>query len=93
MLPAGTLPPNPQELLGRPAFRLFMRDLAKQYDVTLLDTPDGLLYADTQNIVAEAGAALLVMHKHHTRMSDALSLQAQLADARAQIVGVVLNEF
>jgi protein-tyrosine kinase len=93
VLSAGTLPPNPQELLGRPAFKLLMRDLAKNYDVTLLDTPDGLLYADTQNIVAETGAALLVMHKNHTRISDALALQAQLVNAKAQIVGAVFNEF
>jgi chain length determinant protein tyrosine kinase EpsG len=93
VLPAGTLPPNPQELLGRPAFRLLMCDLAKNYDVTLLDTPGGLLYADTQNIVVQTGAALLVVHKNHTRMSDALALQAQLANANAQVVGVVLNEF
>ena len=92
VLTAGALPPNPQELLGRPAFRLLLRDLAKSYDVTLLDTPDGLLYADMQNVVAETGAALLVMHKNHTRISDAVALQGQFANAKAQIVGVVLNE-
>ena len=93
VLSAGTLPPNPQELLGRPAFRLLMRDLAKNYDITLLDTSGDLLYADTQNIVAETGAALMVMHKHHSRVSDALALQSQLANAKAQIVGAVINEF
>jgi len=93
VLPAGTLPPNPQELLGRPAFKSLMKNLNKKYDVTLLDTPNGLLYADTLNIVAVTGAALLVMHKHHTRMSDALALQTLVANAKAQIVGVVLNEF
>ncbi|MCX7113983.1 MAG: polysaccharide biosynthesis tyrosine autokinase [Proteobacteria bacterium] len=93
VLPAGTLPPNPQELLGRPAFKLLLRDLAENYDITLLDTPNGLLYADTQNIAAETGAALLVMQRHHARMSDALALQAQLANAKAQILGAVLNGF
>lgn len=93
VLPAGTIPPNPQELLGRPAFGALMRDLVKSYDVILLDTPPGTQYADMQNIVASAGAALLVMRKHATRMSDALALQGQLANAKAQIVGAVLNEF
>jgi len=93
VLPAGTVPPNPQELLGRPTFAALLRELAKNYDVILLDTPSGGLYADTQNIAAEAGAALLVTRKHHTRMNDALVLQRQLTDAKAQIVGAVLNEF
>jgi protein-tyrosine kinase len=92
VLPAGTLPPNPQELLGRPAFKLLMRDLAKDYEIILVDTPDGLLYADTQNIVAETGAALLVAHKHRTRLSDALALQGQILNTKAQVVGVVLDE-
>jgi len=93
ILPAGTLPPNPQELLGRPAFGFLLRELAKKYDVILLDTPNGLVYADMQNIVAETGAALLVMHKHKTLLSDANAIKAQVSNAKAQIVGVVLNEF
>jgi chain length determinant protein tyrosine kinase EpsG len=92
VLPAGTLPPNPQELLGRPAFKLLMRDLAKNYEIILVDTPDGLLYADTQNIVAETGAALLVAQKDHARISDAQALQSQIINAKAQVVGVVLDE-
>ena len=93
VLTAGTLPPNPQELLGRPGFRLLMRDLARNYDATLLVTPNGLLYADTQNIVAETGAALLVVHRNHTRVKDARAVQAQIMNAKAQILGVVINEF
>lgn len=93
VLPAGTVPPNPQELLGRPSFGALMRDLGKSYDVILLDTPPGTQYADMQNIVAATGAALLVMRRHSARMSDALAVQGQLANAKAQIVGAVLNGF
>ena len=93
ILPAGALPPNPQELLGQPAFRFLLREFTKNYDVTLLDTPNGLVYADMQNIVAETGAALLVMHKNQTLLSDANAIKVQVSNAKAQIVGVVLNEF
>ncbi len=93
VLTSGALPPNPQELLGRPAFKLLMGNLSKNYDIILLDTPNGMLYADTQMIVTEAGAALLVMDKNQTRMNDALALQAQLADINAHVVGAALNEF
>ncbi len=92
VLPAGTLPPNPQELLGRPSFRALMRELANSYDITLLDTPNSLLYADTQNIAAETGEALLVIRKHDTRIKEALALQAQITSAKALIIGVVLSE-
>lgn len=92
VLPAGTLPPNSQELLGRPGFKRLLRTLSETYDITLLDTPGGLSYSDTQNIVAETGAAVLVMHKHRTRWRDVEAMQDQLAYCRAQIVGAVLNE-
>jgi chain length determinant protein tyrosine kinase EpsG len=93
VLPAGTVPPNPQELLGQPAFKALIGDLAKNFNVILVDTPNGMLYADTQIIAAHTSAALLVMRRHHSRMDDARKMQIQLADAKAHIVGTVLNQF
>src|SRR6185369_243907 len=37
VLPAGPLPPNPQELLSRPIFASFMKDLQAVYDVVIVD--------------------------------------------------------
>jgi len=93
VLTSGAVPPNPQELLGQPAFKSLMQELAKNYDITLLDTPNGILYADIQNIVTETRGTLLVMRKHHTHMSAALALKEQIANVKAQIVGVAFNEF
>ncbi|MFZ4702532.1 MAG: polysaccharide biosynthesis tyrosine autokinase, partial [Candidatus Methylumidiphilus sp.] len=92
VLTAGALPPNPQELLGRPVFGELMRDLARHYDVILVDTPNALLYADTQIIAQEAGAVLLVMDKQQTRMDDAMIVKTRLESTQAHILGVVLNE-
>ena len=93
VLPAGTIPPNPQELLGRPSFGRLLNELSSAYDVILLDTPSGQLYADMQHIAAEAGAALIVTRKHQTRLNQALALKKRILDAKAQVVGAVLNEF
>jgi len=35
----GKLPPNPAELVGSPRFSAFLTDVAKRYDLVLLDTP------------------------------------------------------
>src|SRR6185437_11415633 len=37
VLPAGPLPPNPQELLSRNAFAALVKDLQSVYDVVVLD--------------------------------------------------------
>ena len=39
VMPAGTLPPNPQELLSRDAFRNLNTQLESRYDVVLYDVP------------------------------------------------------
>ncbi|MCB1940100.1 MAG: chain length determinant protein tyrosine kinase EpsG, partial [Rhodocyclaceae bacterium] len=48
VLPAGTVPPNPQELLARPSFGQLLQQLGAEYDVILIDTPAGSQFADGQ---------------------------------------------
>ena len=93
VLPAGTVPPNPQELLVKPAFKLLLKDLAKHYDVTLLDTPHGLLYGDIKHIADAIGGVVVVTRKHHTRVESVRMLQEKMANIKAQLLGIVLSEF
>ena len=58
---AGTIPPNPQELLNRASFTHFMNQAASQYDVVLVDTPPAITSADAQATVAQCGGALLCL--------------------------------
>ncbi|MGZ5181597.1 MAG: chain length determinant protein tyrosine kinase EpsG, partial [Ramlibacter sp.] len=60
VLPAGVLPPNPQELLSRPGFARLLQSLRASYEVILVDTPPGEDSADAGTIAARAGAALMV---------------------------------
>lgn len=92
ILPAGTIPPNPQELLGRPAFAALLRDLGRNYGVVILDTPAANLYADTHIIAAQTQHVLLVVKKHQTRMKDLEAFKNHLIDARVEWVGAVFNE-
>lgn len=92
VLPAGALPPNPLELLARPLFAKLMGELATEFDVILLDTPAAVEYSDAQAIAACAGAALIVIHKNTTRISQVRRVTDAL-QGRATVVGAVLNEF
>lgn len=92
VLPAGVLPPNPLELLARPLFPQLMRELATEFDVILLDTPAAAEYSDAQTIAACAGAALIVIHKNTTRISQVRRITDGL-QGRGTVVGAVLNEF
>lgn len=93
ILGAGTLAPNPQELLNRATFASFMNQTMESYDVILVDTSPAVDSADAQAIVALCGGALLVSRLDHTKMSDLASVKAQISVTGAEIVGAVINDF
>ncbi|NMG76658.1 chain length determinant protein tyrosine kinase EpsG [Aromatoleum diolicum] len=92
VLPAGALAPNPQELIGRPAFTALLKELAREYDVILIDTPAASSYADVQTLAARAGGALLLARCHVTKAAVTRALSKDLHQAGANLVGTVLNE-
>ncbi|HMM54766.1 MAG TPA: chain length determinant protein tyrosine kinase EpsG [Candidatus Desulfobacillus sp.] len=93
VMPAGPVPPNPQELLGRPAFANLLANLAVEYDVILIDTPAVESGADAQAIAAHAGAALLLARKDHTALAALQGLSTGLQEAGAKVLGAVLTDF
>ncbi len=93
VLPAGPKAPNPQELLGRPAFTQLLGELAPEYDVILIDTPASDDYADVQTVAVRAGAAMLIARKHLSHVSALRVLSEQLGQSGVAVVGSVLNEF
>ncbi len=92
VMPAGAIPPNPQELLTRPGFGALLAGLSSQYDVIILDTPAGELGADFQSVAAAAAGALLVTRRNVSRAVEAHTVAASVAAASAQVVGAVLND-
>jgi receptor protein-tyrosine kinase len=93
VLPAGVVPPNPQELLARPAFGELLAALRGHFDIIILDTPPAADTADAQTIAARAGAALAVAKKNASYAEGLRSLAASLAHGRAELLGAVLNVF
>ena len=91
VLPAGAIPPNPQELLARPVFNALMATAAGQYDIVVVDTPAGSETADSQAIAARTRGAVVVARKD---ISSAPALQAfvtSLQHSGVAVVGAVLN--
>jgi chain length determinant protein tyrosine kinase EpsG len=93
VLPAGARPPNPQELLLRPALGAFLDLANSEYDVILLDTPPARDNADAQSVAFSAGSVLVLARTNQTRQDDAAGLVRELGDAGAVVVGTVLNSF
>jgi protein-tyrosine kinase len=93
VLPAGPLPPNPQELLSRPMFTALMKDLQAHYDVVIIDSPPAKKYADAQSIAYRAGDALIVARKDHTSVISTSKVVKELAGTGARVVGTIVNSY
>lgn len=93
VLPVGTTPPNPLELVERPAFGLLMRELVSKFDYVVVDTPAAVYGADAAVIAARCGAALVVARKDKGRVADLQDMVANLAETPTKLAGVIVNEF
>lgn len=93
LLPAGVPPPNPQELLSRPALGRFLQEMRDDFDIILFDTPPAKIYADALNVAFRAGAALMLARKDHTRLSDTTGMVREMSDSGVRVVGTALNVF
>lgn len=92
VLCGGAPPPNPQELLGRPAFDDVLEAVSSQFDIILFDTPPALSSADAQLIAAKAGGCLLVTRRHQARLDEVLRVKEHLSSARVELLGAVLGD-
>ena len=92
ILPVGVTPPNPLELVERPAFALLLRELTSKFDHVIVDTPAAVYGADCKVIAARCGAALLVARKDKSGVAALQEMTSALSESPARVVGVVFNE-
>ncbi len=93
ILPVGITPPNPLELVERPAFGLLMRELTSKFDHVVVDTPAAVYGADSAVIAARCGTALVIARKNASRVSMLQELVASFEGSNVKLAGVVMNEF
>lgn len=93
VLPAGTLPPNPQELLSRSSFAGLNAQLEARHDVVLYDVASYATGSDALAIAARVGGVLMVARRNKTSLADTNAMTEQLAQSGAQVVGSVLVDF
>jgi protein-tyrosine kinase len=93
ILPVGVTPPNPLDLLERPAFALLMREFIAKFDHVLVDTPAAQYGADASVIAARCGAALVVARRDSSRIGELQDLVATIANGSAKVAGVILNDY
>ena len=91
VLACGPLPPNPAELLHTSRFAEIMRRCAERYDRVIYDSPPTSAVTDPVIIGNRADGVVLVIRAGHTTRGAAAFARRQLSDAKARILGTIVN--
>lgn len=93
VVPAGPLPPNPQELLSSRAMAELARTLAPNGEVVIFDSPPVLTVADARLLAKLADGTILVARSKKVTCDELRAGVKLLRDIDARVLGVVLNRF
>jgi capsular exopolysaccharide synthesis family protein len=91
VLPCGTVPPNPAELLGSPRVAQVMEQLKEHADVVIYDSPPAATVTDAVVMSSRVDAVLQVVRAGGTRRDLVCQGRAILEKVGARILGPVLN--
>jgi exopolysaccharide transport family protein len=91
ILPAGTPPPNPAELLASSNTRDLIESLRQEFDHIVIDTPPTLSVTDAVVLSTRADAVVLVIRSGKTTKQALRRARELLFRVNARVTGVLLN--
>ncbi|QHT64006.1 CpsD/CapB family tyrosine-protein kinase [Paenibacillus lycopersici] len=92
VMPSGSIPPNPSELLASRKMDLLLDELRQSFDLVLIDTPPVLAVSDAQIMASRCDGVLLVINARSGKRQHAAKARDALQFVQAKIVGVALNQ-
>ncbi|MFT4414721.1 CpsD/CapB family tyrosine-protein kinase [Fredinandcohnia humi] len=91
VLTSGPIPPNPAEILGSKAMDEFLAQVQGMFDLVVFDTPPVLAVTDGQVLAYKCDGVVMVVSSGKTENEAALKAKDLLMNAKAKLLGVVLN--
>jgi Mrp family chromosome partitioning ATPase len=92
LLPSGAIPPNPSELLGSPRTAYLLKLLRNKFDVVIIDSSPIIPASDVLLLSPQVDGVILVVQVGSTSRTLAKDAVQQLHKAKANILGVLLNQ-
>jgi len=91
VITAGTIPPNPSELLHSNKLVEFIKEAQSKFDRIIFDSPPVLVGADSALLANKVDGVVFVIKGAATRLTDLVFAKKKLIEAKANIIGAVLN--
>ena len=91
VMPCGTLPPNPSELLGSSAMKNLIEELKSRFDVVLFDSPPVIAVTDAAVLCRKIDGVVLVAKSGQTDRNAAQHAYNLLKNVGTNLLGSLLN--
>lgn len=91
LLPAGPRPPNPAELLSSAKSHQLLGELKTRFDRIIIDAPPVLTVTDAAILANMVDGVVYVIRAGFRNIEAILSCRQRLNEAKAKIIGVILN--
>ena len=92
LMPCGPIPKNPADLLAAPQMKFIISFLKRRFDFLVIDSPPVLPASDALIIAPFVDGVLLVTRAAKTNRQFVKKALEQIKMAKANILGVVLNQ-
>jgi len=92
LLTAGTIPPNPAELLCSDSMRDLLKGLRDSYDIVIIDAPPVIPVTDAPLLTAFADMVVVVVESGRIPLKAAQRMKELLQTVQAPVAGFVLND-
>lgn len=89
----GTHAPRPYELLESEQMTKFIEELRKEYDYVIIDTPPLLVVSDAIAVATQVDGTVIVTRYETSYMNDVAETIEKLKFAKANLLGVVVNDY
>lgn len=93
ILTSGPIPPNPSELLGSKAMEEIIKDVAKNFDIVLVDAPPVNSVTDAQILSRIVDATVIVAHANQTKKEQLVRAKKLMEQVQANLLGCVLTDY
>ena len=92
LIPSGTIPPNPAELLLGTRFSAFLQEAGQDYDHVLIDVPPVLAVTDAAIVGSQVGTVLLVLKAGAHTAGEIQTMLRRLENAGVDPKGFIFND-
>lgn len=89
IMPSGTIPPNPSELLCSPGFEKLVKGLIDEYDYIIFDTPPIGVVADALLLKDRVAGYVVVLRERSTTHGDIQKMLESIKLADTKILGFI----